>query len=392
MVTLMAFVAGGFGVLGWLLIGLFYGWALFAYLHYRNGRQEELWQVLSAAVETQAPLPQALRAYLRDRPRGLGRKVWSAVLLFFIFPGYYWIWHIWNNFDRKVRRLSFLLEEGLALSEALELTPGVAKRETILAAAVGEETGQTALCLKQAARRLPTTAWIELVPRLLYPLALMLYLTAALSFWMTVILPKMQKIYRDFNCQLPWLTREVASTGPVVVLGLWLFTILQILLVVLQLVSSTVRWYFPVLGWAYRRDWQGRVLRLLSVLLETGRPVLSSVELLRNAGAVPPTVARRLEAVGEDLEQGQPLGPSLHKQGLLPTALLPLVQSAERSQNLPRVLGELGEHLSQQPIRFLRRLSQMVALVLVVLMGGLVALVATSMFLPLVGIMEALSE
>jgi type II secretory pathway component PulF len=239
---------------------------------------------------------------------------------------------------------------------------------------------------------MPTTAWIELVPRLLYPLALMLYLTAALSFWMTFILPKMQKIYRDFGTQLPWLTREVASTGPVVVLGLWLFTALQILLVVLQLVSSTIRWYFPVLGWAYRRDWQGRVLRLLSVLLETGRPVLSSVELLRNAGAVPPTVARRLEAVGEDLEQGQPLGPSLHKQGLLPAALLPLVQSAERSQSLPRVLGELGEHLSQQPIRFLRRLSQGVALALVLLMGALVALVATSMFLPLVGIMEALSE
>ena len=68
------------------------------------------------------------------------------------------------------------------------------------------------------------------------------------------------------------------------------------------------------------------------------------------------------------------------------------MQAAERSRNLPRALGELGEHLALQPIRFLRRLSQVVALAAVLLMGALVALVATSMFLPLIGIMESLSQ
>src|SRR5262245_24421841 len=68
----------GFAILSSLFLGLFYCWALFAFLHYRHGRQEELWQVLTAAVQAQAPLPQALRAYLRDRPRGLGRKLWVA--------------------------------------------------------------------------------------------------------------------------------------------------------------------------------------------------------------------------------------------------------------------------------------------------------------------------
>lgn len=392
MAAIMTLVAGGFGVVGWLLIGLFYGWALFAFLHYRSARQEELWQVLTAAIQAEAPLPQALRAYLRDRPRGVGRKIWDVALLIFVFPGYYWIWYIWNNFDRKVRRLSYLLEEGLTLPQALQLTPGVATKETILAATVGEVTGQTALCLKQAARRLPTTAWIELVPRLLYPLGVMLYLSATLSFWIIAILPKMQRIYRDFGYQLPSLTVEVARSGPQVVLALWLFTALQLLLALLQLASSTSRWYFPVLGWAYRRDWQGRVLRLLSVMLETGRPILGSVQLLHQAGAIPPVVARRLEAVTENLEQGEPLGPSLHRQGLLPAALLPLVQAAERSRNLPRALGELGEHLSQQSVTFLRRLSQVVALLAVLLMGAMVAVVAASMFLPLVGIMEALSQ
>ncbi len=315
-----------------------------------------------------------------------------AVLLFFVFPGYYWIWHIWNSFDRKVRRLSLLVEEGLSLPGALLLVPGVARRETILAATVGEVTGQTAQCLRNAARRLPPGLWIDLVPRLLYPVGLMLYLTGALSFWMVAILPRMQRIYRDFGLPLPGLTVEVARHGPAVVTWLWILTGALLVLIVLQLVSSSVRWSFPLLGWTYQRDWQGRILRLLSVLLETGRPVESSVQPLVQAGSLPPVVARRLEAVGDHLDQGEPLAPSLAKQGLLPAALVPLVQSAERWRNLPRTLGELGEHLGQQPIRFLRRFSEVISLLAVLLMGLLVALVAASMFLPLVAIMEALSE
>ncbi len=390
--VILTVVAGPVSILGWLVLLLFYGWMLFAFLHYRHGRQEELWQVLTAAVEAEAPLPQALRAYLRDRPRDPGRKFWTALLLFFVFPGYYWMWYIWNNFDQKVKRLSFLLDEGMALAKALQLTPGVARRETILAAAVGEVTGQTALCLKQAARRLPNTAWIELVPRLLYPMGLLLYMSGALGFWLTYILPRMQRVYQDFHMKLPWLTEEVAGSGSRLVIGLWLLTLLVIVVILLHVSSSTVRWYFPGLGWVYRRDWQGRVLRLLSVLLQTGRSPVKAVQLLSSAGSVPWLVGRWLDAVRADLEQGEPLAPALKRHGLLPAALVPLVQAGERTNNLPRTLGELGEHLGERPIRFLRWFSQFLSLAAVVLLGAMVGLISASMFLPLIQIMEGLSQ
>ncbi len=313
------------------------------------------------------------------------------MLLWFVFPGYYWIWYVWNNFDRKVTRLSYLLEQGVPLPQALQLTPGVASRETILAVTVGEVTGQTALCLKQA-QRLPTNFWVEMVPRLLYPVGLLLYLTGVLSFWTTMLLPKMQRIYKDFNMTLPWLTTEVVRTGPLVVVGLWLFTLQTLVLILLQLCSSTIRWYTPIVGWVYRRRWQGRVLRLLAVLLETGKPALSAIRLLSEAGPVPPVVMHRLESVADDLEQGKKLGPSLRRRGLLPAALVPLVEASERSNNLPRALGELGAHLAERPVRFLRWFTQVVGLAAVVSVGVLVAVIAASMFQPLVSIMEALSN
>src|SRR4051812_7604621 len=88
------FVAGPTLVLPVLFsLTLFYGWAAFAFCHYRHGRQAELLHVVTTALEAQLPLPQALEAYVQDRPRGGLREFWLQVLLFFVFPGYYWAWH-----------------------------------------------------------------------------------------------------------------------------------------------------------------------------------------------------------------------------------------------------------------------------------------------------------
>src|SRR6267154_866736 len=82
--AILVFVGFAYGVPFVFLLLLVYGWMLFAYLHYRQGRQEEMMQLLSAAAESQAPLAPALWAYLRDRPHGLLREFWVALLLFFV--------------------------------------------------------------------------------------------------------------------------------------------------------------------------------------------------------------------------------------------------------------------------------------------------------------------
>src|SRR4051794_21198786 len=111
-----------------LMLGLFYGWIFHAFLHYRLGRQEEFLHLLAAAAESGAPLAPVVRAYLRDRPPG--RWVWAAVLLFFVAPGYYWLWHRRRAYDRKLARVARELEQGTPLYVALRSEPGVVSRST----------------------------------------------------------------------------------------------------------------------------------------------------------------------------------------------------------------------------------------------------------------------
>src|SRR5207248_5371401 len=134
------------------LIGLLAaGWMAYAYLRYRQVRQDELFQVVVTAVAARLPLGSAVRAYLQDRPGEGEWGGWDAALLF-LFPPGFWLWHQRHAFDRRAADLADLIDEGVPLPDALRAVRGVASREVRVAAAVGETTGRLAECLRRADR------------------------------------------------------------------------------------------------------------------------------------------------------------------------------------------------------------------------------------------------
>ena len=97
-------VIGGLLALPGLLLLMLsvYGWMIYAFVQYREGRQEEFTYLLQSAAEAQAPLAPVIRSYLADRPHGMLREFWVFLLLFFVFPGYYFFWHRQHTYDRRV--------------------------------------------------------------------------------------------------------------------------------------------------------------------------------------------------------------------------------------------------------------------------------------------------
>jgi type IV pilus assembly protein PilC len=378
-----------------LLLGFLYGWILFAYFHYRHGRQTELLQLLTTAAESGVPLAPALRAYLGDRPRGTAREFWVAVLLFFVLPGYYWFWHRRHSYDRKVAWVADQLEHGVPLHEALRAAPGVVPRETLVAVAVGEATGNLARCLRGSTTERLATVWLEILPRLVYPLLLLFFLSGVTGFSALYIVPRMERIFREFGEPTPILTRQafglfrsLTSQNEFVALALPCAGILAIAL----LCSSHVRWHLPGIGRISRMAAQGRLLRTLAVLIETGKPVPQAMVLLSDSGAFEPAAAWRLDAARGAVLRGEPLADSLRSQGLLRPTMAPLVQAAERVHNLPWALAELGEFLFTQLVRLLRRMSLFAFTASVLAVGGLVGFIVIALFMPLVELLASLSR
>ncbi len=377
-----------------LVLLLLYGWVLFAYLHYRQGRQQEMVHLLSTAAESQAPLAPVLWAYLHDRPQGPLREFWTALLLFFVLPGYYWVWHRRHSFDQKVARVAYYLEMGDSLPNALRAAPGVVSPEMALAVQVGQHTGRLAYCLRCSLPRRLGAVWMEVAPRLLYPVLLFIFLTFLGAFWATVILPRMGRIFTDLNVDMPEATVRLVALTDLLrdysdVLALGFFGLVT--LIALVVASPTLRWHLPVVGRYYRRHVQGHVLKMLAVLVGAGTPVPEALALLADSGHVAGVVRRRLHRVRRRVEEGEPLADSLRRGRLLPRPLVPLVRAAERAGNLPWALAELGELLVERTIRALRRFSQFLFPLLVVGIGVLVGISVIGMFMPIIDIITKLT-
>lgn len=393
--SILAVAGFAYGIPFVFLLLMVYGWMLFAFLHYRQARQEEVLQLLSTAAESQAPLAPALWAYLRDRPHGVLREFWVALLLFFVMPGYYWVWHRRHGFDSKVARVAYFLEMGTSLPHALQATPGVVPREAVFAVLVGEHTGKLSTCLRASLPKSLGPIWLELLPRLLYPLMILAFLSSLMGFWTVVLLPRIQKIFAEFETELPAVTKRLAELGTlgnqyVVVAGV--VAAEALLFAAFLFASSTLRWYVPGVSRLYRRYVQAYVLKMLAVLLEAGTPAPTALGWLADSGCFAPAVRRRLCAAERCVSQGETMAEGLGRGGLLPAALVPLVQAAERIRNLPWALGELGETLGDRTVRALRRLSQALTPLMVALLGGVVAFVVIGMFMPLIELLVKLGE
>ena len=387
---------GGIGTIGFLLMLLINGWAVYAFVRYRQGRQDELAQLLAAAVAGGVPLAPAVRSYADDRPkRSTFRKIlgWVACFAFPLY-GYTRLWIGWQRYDRLVEELAERLEAGEALSTALRAVPGVSERRVRLAAAVGEATGTLESCLRGAYRERWSAAWFEVAPRLLYPFALLWFVLGITSFLMIYIIPKFKRIFYEFDQDFPpvtqaliavWETIEMTSIIPLTLL-------FGIVVSVVLIANPTARWHTPIFGRLYRWGVQATVLRTLGRLLAVGQTVPQALGFLRDSDDLPPVVQRRLAIALANVLRGDTLDDSLDRAELLPPSMAPLVRSAERVRTLPWALGELGDHLADRAFKLVRRVSLFAAPSMVVAVGALVGFVVLGIFMPLIHLLSRVGE
>lgn len=407
--------------LGLFTVIAFFGWLVFAWLYFRWCRQGELLDVLVVAARQEAPLVPALRAYAHEPPDTMLRYLLIRLGSFLIVPVLFYFFYRQRGYRQKVGRLAGWLEAGTPLSVALRHTWGVASAAMVQAAAVGEACGNLPTALERVAvfRRRFLGVWLPMIPRLAYPLLLLLVGSAAVGFMGMYVAPRYERILSDFRvppdrfaAAVGEATESISSFVPqgsfffsdlaykwtwhpvsrvVIQVGVLLAeSLMALALIIIVLVSSSsVRWYTPVIAYYYRAASRGQVLQMLGLLVEVGRPLPEALGTLARAGFAAP-VRRRLYRAQALAEQGRSLSDSLHQASLLPRNMKPLVDSAQAMGNLPWALRELAEGLFARLQRRLYRVMMTVFPASVMLVGAVFGAICVAMFLPLITLIERL--
>jgi type II secretory pathway component PulF len=363
----MACIGINVGVLGLLVLGVV---ALVIWGRRRTVAQQAMLRLLALSAERSAPLVPALEALARER-RGP-----SA---------------------RRARRLAQLLSEGRPLPEAVASVRGVLPPAAVPLVAVGSRTGSLPAALRQALASggRQEALWQFFAPKAAYVCLLLPVAVGIVTFFVIKIGPQFEKIYRDFGRELPPAARLVssfaASGAGSLLLSLTEPALFLVLVYVVLRYAGLIGWNLPGLGRLTRRLDTATILDALALPAGRQQPLLPAVETL--AASYPRRViGRRLAKVAAELAAGSDWSASLRRHGLVGKADQAILAAAARAGNLPWAMREVAQGNRRRFAYRTQALLQVLFPAVVVAFGIVVLLVAVSVFLPLIGLIQGMAS
>jgi general secretion pathway protein F len=284
--------------------------------------------------------------------------------------------------------------EGRRLSEAMGREPTSFPPLYRAMVAAGESSGTLPPILERLADLLERQAQVrgKVTSALAYPIVLAIVASFVVMALMIFVVPRVVEQFEDVGQQLPLLTRIVIRLSEFLANWWWALAIGLVgiaLLVGRALQDEALRLRFdrsllrlPLLGRLLRDLHAARMARTLSTMVASRLPLLEGLRLTTQ------TVHNRaLRAASGDITEairtGGSLSVALRRAGVFPPLLVYLAASGEASGKLDVMLERAADYLEREFDTFTATALSLLEPAIIVVMGGIVALIVLSILLPI---------
>lgn len=286
------------------------------------------------------------------------------------------------------------ISTGKSLSNAMNQQRGVFGAEYVVSISTGEASGKLTEVLKSTAAKLERDLDLQKSTRaaLAYPCVLCCVAFGVVNSLIWFVLPQFEKVFENMNFTPPWLTQMLLQGAKFARNYYWLLAV-----TVIAIVGATIfTWRhpkfavyrdhlmcrLPIIGKAYRNLATSGFFLLCGNMLKHGVPLVETLQLCSRA-TFSPILRNILEETERDVLVGRNLSYTLAKSEFLPPGAASMITMAEKSGNLDRVMITTGEYYEKEGVQSLQQSLKLLEPILIVCMGGLVALVIASVMLPM---------
>ena len=285
------------------------------------------------------------------------------------------------------------VREGKSLSEAVT-EAGVFSKVYATAILAGEKSGNLSgvLDFYIAYQKVSTGVRKKILATLVYPALLLIMATIIVSYLVTAVIPKFAMLYNDLNVALPAPTRLLIALT-VDYRYLFLSAVAALLLCGAGVyfwsrtdeggtVFDRLKFRLPVVGDTLLKFQVAQFSRTLATLLSGGTPLVAGLQTSSDA------ISSRLvrSAVTEATQmvrEGESLHGALASKGVMPPLALDMIEVGESSGALAPMLTSVAEFYEEEVSLRLGALVAIIEPVILVFMGGLVAFILISLYLPI---------
>jgi general secretion pathway protein F len=209
---------------------------------------------------------------------------------------------------------------------------------------------------------------------------------------MIFVVPKVVEQFDTVGQELPMLTRIVMAVSAFLAAYWWLLLILMVVAGVgfwRAMKNDRFRYRFdamllslPILGKLIRDLHAARMARTLSTMIASRLPLMEGLTLTANT--VHNRVLRKAsDEIVEAIRGGGSLSAALRRAGVFPPLLVYLAASGESAGRLDTMLERAADYLEREFDSFTSTALAMLEPIIIIAMGGIVAVIILSILLPI---------
>jgi type IV pilus assembly protein PilC len=292
------------------------------------------------------------------------------------------------------------VKSGTALSDAFRAHGDLFPRIYSASLVAGEKSGGLETVLQRYVRYLKLTEGTKkkVVAAMVYPIFLFVSLIVAAAFLLLWVVPRFAGFFEGFDAQLPILTRVLLSVANV------LRNYLPFILAGLVLGAIAIqRWYqregskavldrlllrIPFLGRIFHLFATSQLTRSLGTLLSGGIPLVQAIDIAADSIGNR-HVGRAVVPVAERVREGKAFSSSLEETGEFSNLTIEMVKVGENTGGLSEMLQNVADFADEEIDNRLNLMLSMLTPVVLLFMGGLVAVILLSIYLPMFDLINA---
>jgi type IV pilus assembly protein PilC len=295
------------------------------------------------------------------------------------------------------------VESGSSLSEAFAKHPKCFDRLYVNMVKAGEAGGALEVILQRLAdfKEKSQSLKRRVTGAMIYPVVVILVAVCILTFIMLYIIPKFEKIFKDFNMKLPAITEWLMATSrwfgtywyvlPLFPLSFWLLIKLIRLSRTGAYALDRVYLWIPVLGMIMEKTIVARTMRTLGTLVASGVPILEALSIVRET-CTNAVFERAYQRVYESIREGDTIAQPLKESRLVDDMVVNMIDVGEETGDLDTMLYKIADVYDEEVDVLVEGLISLLEPLMIVVLGLIIGTIVIALFMPLIKLLEGLSK